>query len=571
MRQLKPRSTGKTLSTTFAAALSLSLAGGLGSAAFAQNSASPMDRTLSIELRDVRLEAAISALSGTTGLNNVVVEAIPGKSFQLVNVKLVDQPLSRALAAIAASAGGILTQEDGIYYLRPKTENDSAPTAKPAPIPQPNAPVADAVPVGPRRVSSRDTQIQRVRLNYLVPSEFVDSLDNPMFLRMAREDALFQPAKNPGPQPINLNNGQFANPAGAGSPLPSTIEPSPNGVSGAVGASTGRDGDSLSQGQRGGRGGGGGGQNGFQGGPGGPGGAGGVGGQGGNQQRSIRPDGINNIIANDADNSLLVEYDDVEGLNRLREIVRLLDVPPKQVIIKAEFVNVSVSDADSFGIDWRFQPAGNIDVQLPPQSQSGSPSLLLAYASGNAVANLRAALTHNTSNLLQAPIISTTNNRAASINVNTTVSIAQTVVIPVLNGPAVTATQQVPVTASNGLTVLPHINGDNSISLAVQPQLQTVNLRADGGFDATSEALTTYRRIANGETMVLGGFINKQDNLNIQRVPLLSSLPIIGNLFTQRDHSITGSEVLVFITPTIIEDRSQGVVGTSGSSPAPTP
>ena len=569
MRTNQTRNAGEALRTACALTiLSLTTGGIMAAPALArQSTATGMDRAISIELRDVRLEAAISALSGSTGLNNVVVEALPGRSFQLVNVKLVDQPLGRALSAIAASAGGILSQEDGIYYLRPKTEGDMAPVVKPT-LPTPAPILADAGEHAPRRLSSRDTQIQRVRLNFLVPSEFVDSLDNPMFLRIAHDDSMFQQAKTPAPGPVNLNNGQFASPQAIGVPAGSVPTGNPNGVSGGIGASTGRDGDSFSEGQR--RGGQQNGANGLQGG-GQQGGLGGIGGANGNQARSIRPTGVANIIANDADNSLLVEYDDVEGLNRLREIVRLLDVPPKQVIIKAEFVNVSVSDADSFGIDWRFQPAGNIDVQLPPQSQSGAPSLLLAYASGNAVANLRAALTHNTSNILQAPIISTTNNRAASINVNTTVSIAQTVVIPVLNGPAITATQQVPVTASNGLNVLPHINGDNSISLAVSPQLQTINQRADGGFNATSESLVTYRRIANGETMVLGGFINKQDNLNLQRVPLLSSLPIIGNLFTQRDHSITGSEVLVFITPTIIEDRSQGVVGTGGGSPAPTP
>jgi type II secretory pathway component GspD/PulD (secretin) len=71
--------------------------------------------------------------------------------------------------------------------------------------------------------------------------------------------------------------------------------------------------------------------------------------------------------------------------------------------------------------------------------------------------------------------------------------------------------------------------------------------------------------------MVLGGFITKQDDRQLNRVPILSDLPIIGSLFRSRRRSVIGSEVLVFLTPTIIEDRSTGVTGTGGVAPPPTP
>jgi type II secretory pathway component GspD/PulD (secretin) len=71
--------------------------------------------------------------------------------------------------------------------------------------------------------------------------------------------------------------------------------------------------------------------------------------------------------------------------------------------------------------------------------------------------------------------------------------------------------------------------------------------------------------------MVLGGFITKQENRARNDVPFLRDLPIIGNLFRSYDRTVSSQEVLIFLTPQIIEDRAQGVIGTGGGAPPPTP
>jgi type II secretory pathway component GspD/PulD (secretin) len=541
---------------------------------------------VSVDVRAARLEeTVISLTSRNGGLSNVVIENEQGKNFGLVTVRLVDQPLRRVLEAIARSAGAVLVYEDGIYYLR-HGSGVTKPAPKPETAPTVTAPLtANAVPVaaGPTTPSPRqkaNTQWQKIKLTYMLPTTFQELLKDPMYLKVAEANsAPIAPA--PFSYTVIPNSGV----PGVG-PVNPIAPITPNGAptTGTAGSSGGRTGESPDAGgQRGfgpqggsggfaGGGGGGfpgGGGAGFPGGgPGGVGGPGGGPGGAGQQGATLRPPGITNIISHDADNALLVEYDDVEDLNRLREIIRLLDVAPKQVIIKAEFVAVGVQDADSFGIDWRFQPSGNLDVAIPPESGQAS-TITMAYASGNAVANLRAALIRNTSNILQAPIISTINNRPATINFSDTVTFAQTV-NTVTQAGIVTGTQLVPITTFNGLAVLPHINGDNTVTMALSPQLSTVDAQPGGGFRFTSQFLTTTRIVKSGETMVLGGFIVKQESFQLRKVPLLSDLPIIGNLFTQRSRAVTGSEVLVFVTPTIIEDVSRGVVG-GGASNAPVP
>jgi type II secretory pathway component GspD/PulD (secretin) len=179
-------------------------------------------------------------------------------------------------------------------------------------------------------------------------------------------------------------------------------------------------------------------------------------------------------------------------------------------------------------------------------------------------------LIRETGNVLQAPIISTINNVPATINISDTITIPQSVVVSSPAG-VTTANSFAVFTTFNGLNVLPHINGDNSITMTLSPQLQTLDPQPGGGVRSNTQFLTTTRIVQNGETMVLGGFISKQEVRSERRVPFLSELPLIGLLFRQNSRTVNGFEVLVFVTPTIIEDRSQGTTGTGGVAPAPTP
>ena len=61
-------------------------------------------------------------------------------------------------------------------------------------------------------------------------------------------------------------------------------------------------------------------------------------------------------------------------------------------------------------------------------------------------------------------------------------------------------------------------------------------------------------RVKDGEKIVVGGLIRDEDIKNVQRVPILSSIPLFGELFTYRSHTHNKSEVIITITPEIIKD-----------------
>ncbi len=88
----------------------------------------------------------------------------------------------------------------------------------------------------------------------------------------------------------------------------------------------------------------------------------------------------------------------------------------------------------------------------------------------------------------------------------------------------------------SSLNVMPQINGDNSITLTMQPQIsdQSGIARSPDGQElpkTTTQYLSTARRVMNGETIVVGGFIKKNDNASGTKVPILGDLPLIGRLF----------------------------------------
>ncbi|MBC8102639.1 MAG: hypothetical protein H7Z41_08640 [Cytophagales bacterium] len=574
------RPTGRRQSAVSAAAITtslFSLAGSLSLTALSLAVSAPalwaadnsdLSKTLvTMDLRDADLKQAVSMLTSKSQNINIVIQSVSGKTFERVNVKLSEVPLDRALRTVAASAGAILTEDEGIFYLRHRGENEAFPSPKAASTGETAVvPEAMLAPPSPRQFVS-------IRLTYIMPSDVKRVLSNPDALAMLEADTAMQQIRSPSVTPLmpeQINDNNLLNSTTRFKPNTgntSTILNAPTGA-GTTGTAAGQNDPSFSAaGQRGV-------QGGFQGGGGGfqQGGAGGFqqgGQQGGQNQRSLTPAGVDNIISNDADNTLIVQGD-AAGIEELRQIVRLLDVAPKQVSIKAEFVRVDLSDADSFGINWRFQPSANTDVATAIFGSGNSVSAV--YASGNAVANLRATLTRSTTNILQAPIISTSNNRPASVQVQDFIPIQQTIQNITPQGQVITNVVTQFITVSNQLFVTPHINGDNSVSLFVAPQIQTSGASSIPNQPRiTSQGLSTYRRIANGETMVLGGFITKQENRSRNDVPFLRDLPIVGNLFRSYDRTVNSQEVLIFLTPTIIEDRAQGVIGTSGGSPAPTP
>jgi general secretion pathway protein D len=497
------------------------------------------------DLKDAQLTDAVTILTQRSGLSNVVV--LKG-NYQTVTLSLRDKSAEVALRALAAAAGAVVDEENGIYYLRPKGQEEPL---KPKPVAEQSVAAPVVAPVKTKR------QWVKLPLIYFPPKEFARYMNDPTYqyigakIKEMIEESRVKPLERTGGIQQFIDREERATVNGQFDASPTT---------GSAG-SAGQRGGGFGGGGGFGRGGGQGGAGGFGGGQGGAGGfGGGQGGAGGanGQVQSLRPNGIDNIIAG-SDNSVIVQGEP-GAIEELKAIIRLLDVAPKQVSVRAEFVTVNIQDLDSFGIQWDLQLAQNIGFSMAPVS-ANSPTVALQYASGNAVANLRAASIKQTSNVLQSPIISTANDTTATVFINNISFANQTTLVPNGFGSPIPVQSLIQIPANNSFSVTPHINGDNTISMFLQPVLSSSAAISPAGIPGpiTQQGVTTFRRVRSGETIMLGGFVTKQEDGGVLKTPFLSGLPIIGKLFEQSSRTVTGVETLIFVTATIIDEYAGGV------------
>lgn len=110
------------------------------------------------------------------------------------------------------------------------------------------------------------------------------------------------------------------------------------------------------------------------------------------------------------------------------------------------------------------------------------------------------------------------------------------------------------------LKVKPLITPDNRIQLDLDIKQDTVGeifQTARGGSvpSIDTRSLTTQVFVANGDTVVLGGIFQDEKNSTESKVPWLGDIPVVGVLFRRRAHETKKRELLIFVTPTIVEDR----------------
>jgi type II secretory pathway component GspD/PulD (secretin) len=557
-------------------------------AAASSDTGRPADQQIDLDIVNANLLSVVRMLRMKSGAQIVVAGG--DQSYRPVTLT-VSGSLSSVLHYVAVSADATVTKgSDGVYVFHPadsqnaadtaSASTDSANTDNAAPAQDPSAAPATTRPIGPMHY-------ERIVLHNVDPDFILTMINDPsgyrdtnpyhdrkmqdMFGDFPANDRPDITEANPSINMLNPNGQPTTQPAAAEQPsVP--MGNGPDGTSSAMTAnrSAVQIGSEANQFVTPGGGGffpgggfnGGGGRPGQVGGPGFPGGPGGANGQG----ASLRPQGINSIIANEQDNSLLVQGD-AEGIAELKQIVALLDVPPKQVQIKVEFITANVTDVDNFGINWDIVPFPNVEAGTQQGGNLPTGGTFLSFAQGNIVARLFTFLSTGRGKNISSPIISTTNNTPGAVFENIQIPYVTTTTVAGATGGAIQGNTVNFLNIRTGLFVTPRVNGDNSVTLVLSPSLSVPGTAviANGPPPVTTEFLTTTRTVANGETMVLGGLVTKNETNTTIRVPILGDLPIIGGLFRTRSLNVNNSELLIFVTPTVLP--SPGVAANLSGAP----
>ena len=287
----------------------------------------------------------------------------------------------------------------------------------------------------------------------------------------------------------------------------------------------------------------------------------------------------------DARTNVLWVQDVESKLKEVRHLVHGLDIPLRQVLIEARIVNVDTRYEEELGI--RFGVTG--EKSHTGALAGGSESMNGALASGTTVAHN--SLVSNNGLNVNLPVISSTVTQVPSLGIalahlgkNFLLDLELSAIEvegggELISSPrlltmnqqeaSIEAGEEIPFqqATSSGATavefkkavlalrVIPQITSDNKIIMDIKVnQGRRSNEPLVLGTPAiNTQQIQTQALVNNGETIVLGGIFKQNDAKTVERVPFLGDLPIIGNLFRSKKKEYKREELLIFITPKIVE------------------
>jgi type IV pilus assembly protein PilQ len=304
-------------------------------------------------------------------------------------------------------------------------------------------------------------------------------------------------------------------------------------------------------------------------------------------------------VSVDARTNVLIVRDTAPSLNQVERLVRSLDTQTPQVLIEARIVEATSNFSREVGIQWGgdasfgqgfgnptglafpsniglaggaadpmapssglsptspMVPNPNFAVNLPAAvgaGRGGAIGLTFGSLNGNFNLNLRlsAAEINNQLRIVSAPRILTLDNREAMIQQGTMIPYSQVSAQGVQ-----TAFQE----ATLMLRVRPHVTADNSVSLDVritrdEPDFSNAGTRGEPSI--LKRQAQTSLLVQDGRTAVIGGIFTRTTGRRVNLVPGLGDIPILGALFSQRGSSDTRSELIIFLTPRIV-NRAEAI------------
>ncbi len=266
------------------------------------------------------------------------------------------------------------------------------------------------------------------------------------------------------------------------------------------------------------------------------------------------------IIVNARTNFLLVE-DLPDNLKRIRDYIEQTDVALHQVEIEARIVTIDKAYEQQLGIKWNVQGAAiataqgtanrgfNLDLGAGAIEGTKPGNIALATLASDTLIGLELSALEAEGNgeVLSSPKLLTADQQEALIEQGQEIPYQETAGT---TGATTTSFKQ----AVLRLKVTPQIISDGKLllRLEVNQDAKSRDTSKEGIPLIDTRRISTNVLINNGETVVLGGIYERNKTNSITRVPFLSDLPLVGNLFKHRMNRDDRKELLIFVTPRIV-------------------
>ena len=257
-----------------------------------------------------------------------------------------------------------------------------------------------------------------------------------------------------------------------------------------------------------------------------------------------------------------------DKIDEFKRLLARIDIPVKQVLIEARIVKAESDFRKELGASWGLAGSDQVDFSLG-NSTSGTLQGILATDLGISDPGAAFSLSYLSNNLLidlelsalesggfgeivSQPKVLTADKKKASIKSG--VEIPYQAVTN--NGDAAGAVVETQFKeAVLQLEVTPQITPDNRVIMDILVKQDSVGSFTVNGEPAINVTeISTQALVGNGQTLVLGGIFQSEELTGDQKVPILGDLPLVGNLFKKQMRTRDKREILIFITPKIIDN-----------------
>lgn len=269
--------------------------------------------------------------------------------------------------------------------------------------------------------------------------------------------------------------------------------------------------------------------------------------------------GAPRIIADESDNDLLI-YATSDQYQSIQSAISQLDVQPKQVMLEAVVAEVDLTNELRYGIQYSVKSGNFESVNTLGKTASlledypGFSAMLAPGENIQVLLNALDSITHVT--VMSAPKLMVLNNQPAELNVGDDVPILSQTAQSTdsATAPLVSTIQY----QNTGviLHVTPRINDGGLVDLDISQEVSSVSTTTSSSLNSptiSERKLSTIVAVPDGRTVALGGMIQTNDSHDNSGVPLLDKIPGLGILFSNKDNSSTRTELLVFITPHVVQ------------------
>lgn len=282
-------------------------------------------------------------------------------------------------------------------------------------------------------------------------------------------------------------------------------------------------------------------------------------------------------VSTDARTNTIIVNDTPQKIDQIRKMIALIDVPVKQVMIEARVVRAKDTFSKQLGVKWGLQSQGayrnksllvggnmaalntlstatqaeamqSLNVDLGASNPAGQIALgLIKFSNFMLDLELSAAQAEGLTEIVSTPKVMTADKQKAVIKSGTQIPY-QTV--------SQNGTQTEFKDAVLLLEVTPNITPDGKVTMQLNVSKDSVGQVLPGGISIDVNQINTNVQVNNGETVVLGGVYENAKGNVVTRVPFFSDLPVVGNLFKRTEKQDNKDELLIFITPRIVNDNS---------------